>query len=104
MASEKSKSRKIISPPWKVGMGVLLALILLRVAHCEGARAWLGIDLANVTALQNRIDKPCRAEMELRRTIQHPEGEQLPTGWALCPEVRVQYRVLSVIVGEKVKK
>jgi hypothetical protein len=81
-----------------MGMGLLLALSLFAQATgAADAGSWLGIDLSNVTALQNRKDKPCRPEMEYRR------GQLQPTGWAVCPEVRVQYRVLTVIVGEKAK-
>lgn len=75
----------------------LVAMLLIGVARGTPATHWLVIKLEDITDLENRSDKPCKPEVELKRTQLHPEGEMVPNGWAECEKVRLKFRAITVI-------
>lgn len=79
-----------------LGFIALIALFFVS-AHATPARHWIAIRLEDITEIENQADKPCKPEVELKRTAAHPEGELLPNGWADCEKVRIRFRAITVI-------
>jgi hypothetical protein len=78
-------------------LGALIVCLLVAKANGASDKHWIAIRLEDITEIQNQADKPCKPEVELKRTQLHPEGEVVPTGWADCEKVRVKFRAITVM-------